>query len=107
GFYASNGNGDGGGRFHIHSVTGPDEYTTVVNDNTYTNMMARFTMRYAAEAVTSLREWAPHAWDALVRRTGLTDEEIAGWHRACDAMFIPYDDELGIHPQDAAFLERE
>lgn len=107
GFYAANGNGDGDGHFHIHSVTGPDEYTTVVNDNTYTNLMARFTMRYAANAVTSLREWAPTAWEALVRRTGVDDAEIAGWHRACDAMFVPYDPELGIHPQDASFLERE
>ncbi len=107
GFYASNGNGDGDGRFHIHSVTGPDEYTTVVNDNTYTNLMARFTMRYAADAVTSLREWAPHAWETLVRRTGVDDDEIAGWHRACDEMYVPYDEALGIHPQDAAFLERE
>jgi len=105
GFYSTNGNGDE--HFHIHSVTGPDEYTTVVNDNTYTNLMARFTMRYAANAVTSLREWAPDAWDALVRRTGVNDAEIDGWHRACDAMFIPYDDQLGIHPQDAAFLDRE
>jgi alpha,alpha-trehalose phosphorylase len=107
GFYAANGNGDGAGKFHIHSVTGPDEYTTVVNDNTYTNMMARFTMRYAANTVTSLAEWAPSAYDALVRATGVTDDEIAGWHRACDAMYVPYDEELGIHPQDEAFLDRE
>jgi len=107
GFYSTNGNGTGDGKFHIHSVTGPDEYTTVVNDNTYTNLMARFTMRYAANAITSLAEWAPQAHEALVRRTGVSDEEIAGWHRACDAMYIPYDEELGIHPQDDAFLERE
>ena len=40
-------------------------------------------------------------------RTGVTDDEIAAWHRACDAMYVPYDEELGIHPQDASFLERE
>ena len=37
----------------------------------------------------------------------MTDDELADWHRACDAMYLPYDDELGIHPQDASFLERE
>ena len=107
GFYALNGDGVGDGKFHIHSVTGPDEYTTVVNDNTYTNLMARFTMRYAANAVTSLRGWAPHAYEALERHTGLTQEEIDGWHKACDSMHIPYDERLGIHPQDEAFLDRE
>jgi alpha,alpha-trehalose phosphorylase len=103
GFYDTN----GAEHFHIHGVTGPDEYTTVVNDNAYTNVMARFTMRYAARSVSLLREWDADRYAALERRTGLTDDEIAEWHRACDAMFVPYDDELGIHPQDASFLERE
>jgi alpha,alpha-trehalose phosphorylase len=103
GFYDDN----GGEHFHIHGVTGPDEYTTVVNDNLYTNVMARFTMRYAARSVAFLREWNPDAYAALERRTGVSDDEIVGWHRACDAMFLPYDEDLGIHPQDASFLERE
>jgi len=103
GFYDIN----GAECFHIHGVTGPDEYTTVVNDNLYTNVMARFTMRYAARCVEFLKQGAPEAYATLVRRTGLTEDEPAAWHRACDAMFIPYDDETGIHPQDASFLERE
>jgi alpha,alpha-trehalose phosphorylase len=37
--------------FHIHGVTGPDEYTTVVNDNLFTNVMARFNLRFAARIV--------------------------------------------------------
>ena len=43
--------GDGDASFRIHGVTGPDEYTTVVNDNLYTNVMARFNLRCAAQAV--------------------------------------------------------
>jgi alpha,alpha-trehalose phosphorylase len=103
GFYDTN----GADHFHIHGVTGPDEYTTVVNDNLYTNVMARFTMRYAARCVAFLREWAPDAYAALGRRSGVADGEAEQWHRACDAMFLPYDEELGIHPQDASFLDRE
>jgi alpha,alpha-trehalose phosphorylase len=103
GFYSTNGEEE----FHIHGVTGPDEYTTVVNDNLYTNVMARFTMRYAARSLAFLKEWNPDAYADVARRTGLTDDEITAWHRACDAMFVPYDAELGIHPQDASFLERE
>lgn len=103
GFYEN----DGAERFHIHGVTGPDEYTTVVNDNFYTNVMARFTMRYAARSVAFLQERLPRAWERLIRRTGLSDQEIEGWHRASDAMYLPYDDSLGIHPQDESFLDRE
>ena len=55
GFFSHN----GAERFHIHAVTGPDEYTTVVNDNLYTNVMARFTMRYAARSVAFLASGTP------------------------------------------------
>jgi alpha,alpha-trehalose phosphorylase len=103
GFYAT----DEDQSFHIHSVTGPDEYTTVVNDNAYTNMMARFNLRFAAKSVDLLAEWDPTAYERLRRRTGLEAGEIESWRRAAHAMYIPYDEELGIHPQDATFLERE
>ena len=103
GFYAHN----GAERFHIHGVTGPDEYTTVVNDNLYTNVMARFNLRYAAQTVELLEEWSPDAFTALQHRTGVTAEELVAWRRAADAMYLPYDEELGIHPQEESFLARE
>ncbi len=103
GFYATN----SAERFHIQGVTGPDEYTTVVNDNFYTNVMARFNLRFACRTVNELAETNPEAYAALCRRTGLEDHETAAWTRAADAMYIPFDETLGIHPQDANFLERE
>lgn len=93
--------------FHIHGVTGPDEYTTVVNDNLYTNVLARFNLRRAARAVWELQRDDPEAYEALVRRTGLTEDEPNEWAECAQGMSIPYDDFLGIHPQDAHFLERE
>ncbi len=95
------------GRFHIHSVTGPDEYTTVVNDNLYTNVMARFTMSFAASTVKLVGDTMPDALATAVRRTGLADGEVDEWIRAGEAIYLPYDDELGIHPQDENFLDRE
>ncbi|WP_370249174.1 glycoside hydrolase family 65 protein [Nocardioides sp.] len=96
-----------GGTFHIHGVTGPDEYTTVVNDNLYTNVMARFNLRRAAEAVEFLRDRRPTAYDAMVARVGLREGEVEEWRRCARAMAIPFDDHLGVHPQDSHFLERE
>ncbi len=105
GFWRSaNGSGE---TFHIHGVTGPDEYTTVVNDNLYTNVMARYNLRYAARVVQDIREHFPEDYERLVERTGLGVDEAAEWDRAAEAMFIPYSDALGIHPQDSLFLERE
>ncbi|MCW2622807.1 MAG: glycoside hydrolase family 65 protein [Frankiales bacterium] len=95
------------GHFHIHGVTGPDEYTTVVNDNTYTNLMARLNLRTAAEVVRALEERSPLAHAALVEDVGLRPDEVGAWERAADAMHVPYDEQRGIHPQDVAFLDRE
>ena len=98
---------DGEGTFHIYGVTGPDEYTTLVNDNTYTNLMARLNLRVAAEVVSDIRREDPDRYAVLHRETGVTAEEIAEWSGAADAMFIPYDKVRGIHPQDTNFLDKE
>ncbi|HSL58673.1 MAG TPA: glycosyl hydrolase family 65 protein [Acidimicrobiales bacterium] len=95
------------GRFHIHSVTGPDEYTTVVNDNAFTNLMARLNLHYAASAVRRLRDEMPEAHAALAFDVALRPDEPDEWDRAGAAMYVPFDPERGIHPQDETFLERE
>jgi len=93
--------------FHIHGVTGPDEYTTVVNDNLFTNVMARYNLRYAAHVVRDMADGAPEAYRAMVQRLNLDPAEAETWDRAAEALLIPYSDALGIHPQDAVFLEKE
>jgi len=96
-----------GGKFCINAVTGPDEYNTVVNNNAYTNLMARENLRYAAETVQSLRVANPDAYDALVHKTALASTETDAWLRAAESMYVPYDEKLKIVPQDDSFLDRE
>lgn len=93
--------------FHIHGVTGPDEYTTVVNDNLYTNVMARANLEDAANAVDQLQLRHPLEYHRLAERLGVTPAEVASWRRAAAHMHIPFDAKLGVHPQDSAFLEKE
>ncbi len=95
------------GKFRIHAVTGPDEYTTVVNNNAYTNLMARENLRYAAETIGILKDTIPERFRELVDKTGLDFSEVEEWKRAAEQMYIPYDKEEGIHPQDDDFLELE
>jgi len=103
GFYLK----DDSGKFHIHGVTGPDEYNTVVNNNTYTNLMARENLWYAVETVETLREKNRELYAALVHDTGLKENEIKAWQKAADSMYIPFDEEKSIHPQDDNFLNKE
>lgn len=95
------------GCFHLHGVTGPDEYTTVVNDNAFTNLMARLNLNFAATAVRTLEAEAPELHAALQFELDLDPAELGAWERAAGAMFIPYDEARGITPQDDSFLERE
>jgi alpha,alpha-trehalose phosphorylase len=96
-----------GGEFCINGVTGPDEYKTVVNNNTYTNLMARENLRFAATTAERLQIEQPEVFDALVRKTRLDSSEIEGWKQAAGKMYIPFDVASGIFPQDDSFLERE
>lgn len=103
GFWRSNGNDV----FNIHGVTGPDEYTTVVDNNLYTNVMARHNLWWAVRAVRELGERDPEAYERAVLRLRIQPEELDEWQRAADRMAVPFDETLGIHPQDDHFLERE
>jgi len=103
GFYSD----EKGGKFCINAVTGPDEYNTVVNNNAYTNLMARENLRYAAQTVESLRATQPDAYNALAHKTALEPSEVEAWLRAAENMYVPYDEKLKIIPQDDNFLDRE
>lgn len=93
--------------FHIHSVTGPDEYSVLVDDNVYTNLMARENLRLAYDTIERLRERAPSSYAALAARVGLNQDEPSAWRRAAERMSIPYNEERGVHPQDVDFLEQQ
>ena len=96
-----------GGQFCIHGVTGPDEYNTVVNNNTYTNLMARENLWYAANTVKTLREQHPDWFTILVHKTKLELSELEDWKKAADNIYLPFDEQLEIHLQHDGFLNDE
>jgi alpha,alpha-trehalose phosphorylase len=93
--WCSLGHHDARGQFRIDGVTGPDEYSAIADNNVYTNLMAQQNLRAAADAA------ARHPGRA--RELGIGAEETARWRDAAEAMYIPYDDKLGVHPQAEGF----
>src|SRR6185312_12143226 len=89
--WRSLGHHDSSGEFRIDGVTGPDEYTAIVDNNVYTNLMAQLNLRYAAEVA------GRHSRAAA--RLGVNAEEMASWRDAAKSMRIPFDEVLGVHPQ--------
>lgn len=95
-----------GGRFVINGVTGPDEYTSLVDNNAFTNLMARENLQMAVAVVDDLRKSAPIAHDQLVAATGLKPDEPAAWKEAAEAMYVPFDPVANVHLQDDHFLDQ-
>lgn len=95
-----------GGAFLIHGVTGPDEYTALVDNDFYTNAMARRHLLFAADAVENLAVSDPGAHRQLVQQLGLSGAELLDWRRAAERMWLPVDAALGVHPQDDTFLDK-
>ena len=90
--------------FEILKVTGPDEYSALVDNNLYTNSMARMNLRRAVEAVEQMERRWPRQWRVLAERLNWTEAESLEWSAAAAAMKIGYDARRGIHPQDDGFL---
>ncbi|MFC7882742.1 glycoside hydrolase family 65 protein [Streptomyces sp. NPDC057376] len=97
--WRSLGHHDHHGVFHIDGVTGPDEYSAIAYDNTYTNLMARSNLLAAADVCER------HPDDAA--RLGVDDEESAAWRDAAESVHIPYNDEIGVHEQHSGFTRHQ
>ncbi len=98
-FWVSLGAFDRNGEFRIDGVTGPDEYSALVNNNVFTNLMAQRNLEVAAEVV----ERHPQS----ARERGVRADEVPQWRAAAAAMYVPFDEQRGIHPQDQDFLDQE
>ena len=95
--WASMAHEDSEGRVHLFGMTGPDEYTGVVDDNVFTNLMAQLNLRAAADACEAHFE---HVGSLGVERT-----EIQQWRGLADAMYVPYDAVRGVHPANEGFTD--
>jgi len=94
------------GKFCIFGVTGPDEYSALVDNNFYTNRMAALHLKYAAQVYREMERKQPEAWRQLATRLEIHEEEVASWLAASQAMYLPYDNTLEIDAQDERFLAR-
>ena len=97
--WASLGHFDAEHGFRIDGVTGPDEYTAVVDNNVYTNLMAQRNLREAAEAVKRQPD--------VAGRLEVDPDEVEVWLRAAALMAVPYDTQRGVHMQSDAFTHHE
>jgi alpha,alpha-trehalose phosphorylase len=97
--WASAGHHERSGQFRIDGVTGPDEYSALMDNNLYTNLMAQQNLDGAADVVGR--------YPAVARRLKVSEREVKAWRRAAKSMYIPFEPELGIHKQASQFTDHE
>ena len=94
------------GQFKIDAVTGPDEYTAIVNNNYYTNVMAKYNLKWASKLYYMLLTKDPGLLKCLCNKISLNEEEIEQFVKAYKNMCLPYNEELKINAQDDTFLSK-
>ena len=90
-------------KYMIHGVTGPNEYDNNVNNNWYTNYIAKWCLEYAVENIEKLKS---ENIEAIIRNN-VDDEDINKWSKIAQNMYLPYDEELDIIVQHDDFLDKE
>ncbi|MFC6322419.1 glycoside hydrolase family 65 protein [Companilactobacillus baiquanensis] len=87
-------------QYMIHGVTGPDEYENNVDNNWYTNYLARWTLEYTLKVLNEVS-------DEQAAKLNISADEKKHWQDIVDRMYLPYDEKLGIFVQHDGFLDKD
>jgi len=93
-------------KYVMLGVTGPNEYENNVNNNWYTNYMARWTMRYTLESLDHFNKKAPDQLRSVIDSVRLKNEEQERWTAIIENMYFPEDSKRGIFLQQDGFLDK-
>ncbi|WP_242083346.1 glycoside hydrolase family 65 protein [Aestuariivivens sediminis] len=94
-------------QYVILGVTGPNEYENNVNNNWYTNYLARWCINYTIENLSKVEAEYPEDFLRIVKKVKLTKKEVALWKAVADNMYFPYSEKHGVYLQQDGFLDKE
>jgi maltose phosphorylase len=94
-------------KFQILGVTGPNEYENNVNNNFYTNYVAKWCINYTIENIGRIRNEYESDYTRVLNKTKLSESEIEDWKKVADNMYFPYSGDLQIYLQQDGFLDKE
>lgn len=94
-------------KYVMLGVTGPNEYENNVNNNWYTNYIAKWCMEYMLENLATLKVDYPSDYSRILEKTKLSEEEVSKMKDISANMYFPYDEEAGVYLQQDGFLDKE
>ncbi|CAJ1038491.1 Glycosyl hydrolase family 65, N-terminal domain [Leishmania shawi] len=95
------------GLFHLRSVSGPDTYNDVADNNFFTNLMAQMHLQWAVQLAVMLRQENPEMWCGIMQRAQMTENDIIAMDQAATKMVLPFDGTYRIHPMDQSFMRKK
>ncbi|AFU70127.1 maltose phosphorylase [Psychroflexus torquis ATCC 700755] len=94
-------------KYVILGVTGPNEYENNVNNNWYTNYIAKWCIEYAVENIRKVEKEFKDDYGRIFQKTGLTTTEVDDMLKVAENMYFPYSEEHGVYLQQEGFLDKE
>jgi maltose phosphorylase len=94
-------------KFVILGVTGPNEYENNVNNNFYTNYLAKWCLEYTVDCINEVKHNNPDEFNRILAKTNLKGEETYKWIKVADEMFFPYSEKHEVYLQQDGFLDKE
>ncbi len=94
-------------QYMILGVTGPNEYENNVNNNFYTNYIAKWCLEYTLEQIKKVAVEYPSDHKRITEKTKISDFELQGWKKVADHMYFPYSEEHKVYLQQDGFLDKE
>ncbi|MGW9684169.1 glycoside hydrolase family 65 protein [Flagellimonas sp. 2504JD1-5] len=93
-------------KYVMLGVTGPNEYENNVNNNWYTNYMAKWCMEYTAGQLKVVKENYPDDYQRIVSKVNFKEDEIDNWTETAGNMYFPYSEKHGVFLQQDGFLDK-
>ncbi|WP_372746218.1 family 65 glycosyl hydrolase domain-containing protein [Lutibacter sp.] len=94
-------------QYVILGVTGPNEYENNINNNFYTNYLAKWCIEYTIDCLNKVKHNYPNDFDRILKKTNLSIEETYKWMKVSDAMYFPFSEEHNVYLQQDGFLDKE
>jgi len=94
-------------KFVMLGVTGPNEYENNINNNFYTNYIAKWCINYALENIDIVKSDFTADYRRIKEKVAFTDEELASWKNVADNMYFPYSEKHNVYLQQDGFLDKE
>ncbi|MDA3953317.1 MAG: family 65 glycosyl hydrolase domain-containing protein [Bacteroidales bacterium] len=95
-------------KYVILGVTGPNEYENNVNNNWYTNLMAKWCLEYTLKSIAKIQTKNPEQYIELKNKINFNElKEVGNWSNIVDNMYLPENEELGIFLQQEGYMDKD